>query len=59
MEKLHRSMTGYVKAISKRSDAENKEKTLPIANLGGNMIQHGDDFEHDSEFGQCLTSRSY
>lgn len=48
-------MNAYVKAISKRSEMEGKEKTLPIAFLGGTMISHGEDFEPDSEFGQCLT----
>ncbi|KAG9784576.1 BAR-domain-containing protein, partial [Aureobasidium melanogenum] len=54
LEKMQRSMTAYVKAISKRSEMEGKEKTLPIAYMGGTMISHGDDFEPDSEFGQCL-----
>ncbi len=49
-------MTGYVKAVSKRSEIEGKEKTLPIAYLGGTMISHGEDFDPDSEYGQCLTS---
>lgn len=55
MEKMHEAMNGYIKAISKRSEAERKDKTLPIAYMGANMIAHGEDFEHDSEFGQCLT----
>lgn len=57
MEKMQESMSGYVKAVSKRSDLEKKEKLLPIANLGSSMITHGEDFEHDSEFGQCLTCK--
>jgi hypothetical protein len=51
-------MNAYVKAISKRSEVEDKEKTLPIAYMGGTMISHGEDFEPESEFGQCLTSMS-
>ena len=57
MEKLQRSMNVYMKAVSKRSEVEGKEKTLPVAYLGGTMVSHGDDFEPDSEFGQCLTSK--
>lgn len=57
MEKMHEAMNGYIKAISKRSEAERKDKTLPIAYMGANMIAHGEDFEHDSEFGQCLTGK--
>ena len=49
-------MTTYVKSLSKTKEAEDKEKTLPIAFLGSTMASHGDDFEPDSEFGQCLSS---
>lgn len=50
-------MTSYVKAISKRNDGEDKEKTLPIAHLGGSMVAHGEDFDGNSEYGQCLISK--
>lgn len=56
MEKLHKSTTVYVKSLSKRNDTEDKEKVLPIAYLGQTMMHHGEDFEHDSEFGNCLIS---
>jgi hypothetical protein len=49
-------MNAYIKAISKRSEVEGKEKTLPIAYMGGTMISHGEEFEADSEYGQCLNS---
>lgn len=55
LEKMQRSTNAYIKAISKRSEVEGKEKTLPIAYMGGTMISHGEDFEPDSEYGQCLT----
>ncbi|KIW17076.1 hypothetical protein PV08_04267 [Exophiala spinifera] len=55
LEKMLKSMNGYMKAISKRSEVEGKEKTLPIAYLGGTMIAHGEDFEPDSDYGQSLT----
>ena len=51
---MHRSMTGYVKVISKRTEGEDKEKTLPIAHLGSIMIQHGEDFDSNNDFGQSL-----
>lgn len=57
MEKLQRSMLSYVKAMSKRNEGEDKEKNLPVAYLGGTMVNHGEDFEADSEFGQCLISQ--
>ncbi|GAB7355247.1 hypothetical protein MBLNU459_g5796t3 [Dothideomycetes sp. NU459] len=56
MDRLQRSMTTYVKSLSKHKEAEDKEKTLPVAYMGSTMVSHGDDFEPDSEFGQCLTS---
>ncbi|KAI9818552.1 MAG: hypothetical protein M1827_000611 [Pycnora praestabilis] len=56
MERLQKSMTVYVKSLSKRNEAEDKEKTLPVAYLGSTMIAHGEDFENDSEFGNCLIS---
>lgn len=59
MEKLQKSMNIYMKSITKRAEIEDKEKTLPVAHLGGTMISHGEDFELNSEFGQCLTSEYY
>jgi hypothetical protein len=58
MEKLQKSMNIYMKSISKRAEIEDKEKTLPVAHLGGTMISHGEDFELNSEFGQCMTGES-
>ncbi|TVY59615.1 Uncharacterized protein LSUE1_G009338 [Lachnellula suecica] len=54
MQKLHKSMTTYVKSLSKRNEADDKEKILPVGYLGQTMIHHGEDFEPDSEFGNCL-----
>ena len=56
MERLDRSAKTYMKAISSRSAGEDKEKVLPIGYFGSAMVSHGDDFEPDSEFGQCLSS---
>ena len=47
-------MTGYVKTLSKRNEGDDKEKSLPVSYLGSTMVRHGEDFEDDSEFGQCL-----
>ena len=59
METIQKSTNLYVKAVSQRTEIEGKEKTLPVAYLGGTMISHGDDFELESEFGQCLTSMTF
>jgi hypothetical protein len=55
MERLQKSMTLYIKSIS-RKEAEDREKMLPVAFLGSTMISHGQDFQPDSEFGNCLIS---
>lgn len=55
MERLHKSMNIYVKSISKQSGIEDKEKVIPVGYLGTNMIRHGEDFDNDSSFGNCLT----
>lgn len=55
MDRMQESMSAYMKAVSKRTEIERKEKNLPIAYLGSTMVAHGEDFEHDSEFGQCLS----
>ncbi|PLB33840.1 BAR domain protein [Aspergillus candidus] len=54
VDRIHKSMTGYVKSISKRNEGDDKEKTLPIAHLGSSMISHGEDFDGHSDYGRCL-----
>lgn len=57
MERLSKSMGAYVKWVSKRSEVlEDKERSSPTAHLGRTMTAHGEDFEQDSEFGNCLLS---
>jgi hypothetical protein len=58
MEKLQKSMTVYVKSLSKRTEEDSREKLLPVGYLGATMIAHGQDFQHDSEFGNCLIGTS-
>lgn len=49
-------MNVYVKSMSKRKEAEDKEKMLPLDVLAHSMIGHGEEFESDSVFGNCLIS---
>lgn len=58
VDRIHKAMNGYVKAVSKRHEGDDKEKTLPIAHLGTTMVAHGEDFDGNSEYGQCLISKS-
>ena len=55
MERLQRSMNSYVKWLGRRGDAsEDKDRSLPASFLGRTMISHGEEFQPDSEFGNCL-----
>ncbi|KAL2168848.1 hypothetical protein VTG60DRAFT_6750 [Thermothelomyces hinnuleus] len=55
MERLQRSMNQYVKWMGQHLDAsEDKEKALPVEYLGRTMANHGEEFQADSEFGNCL-----
>lgn len=57
MERLSKSMGAYVKWVGKRSELlEDKERSSPTSSLGRTMAAHGEDFEQDSEFGNCLIS---
>lgn len=56
MERLQQSANAYVLSMSRRDQGDKKEKQVPIAHFGSTMVSHGDDFEPESEFGQCLLS---
>jgi len=56
MERLHASTHGYIKSLSRRDAGDGKEKQIPIGHFGTTLTAHGDDFEPDSEFGQCLST---
>ncbi|GAP92774.1 putative bar domain-containing protein [Rosellinia necatrix] len=57
MDRLQKSMNAYMKSLSRRGETfEDKEKGLPVSYLGRTMIAHGEDFEQDSEFGNCLVA---
>jgi hypothetical protein len=56
MDKLHTSMATYIKTMSMRKEADDKEKMLPVDVLAHAMISHGEEFESDSLFGTCLMS---
>jgi hypothetical protein len=53
-EKLHKGTTTYIRSLSKTELLDSKTKTLPVAALGQALQAHGEDFEPDSEFGNCL-----
>lgn len=48
-------MNQYVKWMGRHLDpAEDREKALPVGYLGRTMVGHGEEFQPDSEFGNCL-----
>lgn len=55
MDRLHSTMSIYIKSMSKRKESDDKEKMLPVDVLAQAMIAHGEEFEQDSLFGTCLT----
>lgn len=58
MVKLQTSMNAYVKWLGHREGMGEREKGLPAAVLGRTMVHHGEDFDTDSEFGNCLIGKS-
>lgn len=54
MQKLQLSMNAYVKWLGQREGFGEREKGVPAAVLGRTMVHHGEDFDTDSEFGNCL-----
>ncbi|KAK3941007.1 Endophilin-A2 [Diplogelasinospora grovesii] len=57
MDRLQKSMNAYVKWLGRRGETfEDKEKGLPVNYLGRTMVAHGEEFEPDSDFGNCLIS---
>jgi hypothetical protein len=55
MDRLSKSMNTYIKWLSRRGETyDDGEKGVPDAYLGRTMVRHGEDFDHDSEFGRCL-----
>ncbi|KXS94320.1 hypothetical protein AC578_10814 [Pseudocercospora eumusae] len=55
MQRLKKSADVYVQHTGKREKYQDKDQQLPIGYFGSTMVAHGDDFEPDSEFGQCLS----
>lgn len=53
MVKLQTTMNAYVKWLGFR-DTLLGEKGVPQTILGRTMITHGEEFDHDSQFGNCL-----
>lgn len=55
MDKMQKSMTTYVKWVGRRT--EDREKAFPSGQLGATLIQHGQDYAPESDYGNCLISK--
>jgi hypothetical protein len=48
-------MNQYVKWMGRRLEpSEDREKGMPVGYLGRTMVGYGEEFQPDSEFGNCL-----
>ena len=55
MDRMQSATSVYIKSLSKRDQGESKDKQVAVGHFGSTLASHGDDFEHDSDFGQCLS----
>lgn len=53
MVRLQSTMNAYVKWLTQRDNLSG-EKGVPTAVVARTMIAHGEDFDRDSQFGNCL-----
>ncbi|QIW98533.1 hypothetical protein AMS68_004051 [Peltaster fructicola] len=53
LTRLQTSTRTYLRWLSKRYPKD-KDRQLPVGQLGAAMAEHGNDFDEDVEFGQCL-----
>lgn len=53
MVRLQSTMNAYVKWLTQRDNLSG-EKGVPAAVVARTMIAHGEDFDRDSQFGNCL-----
>lgn len=58
MDRLHSSAQIYIKSLSKRREGDDREKMIPVDIVAQSMLNHGEEFESDSQYGQCLISES-
>jgi hypothetical protein len=54
LEKLYNAAALYIRAMGKKKEGEDREKTLPPEILGQAMISHGGEYAPESAYGQGL-----
>lgn len=56
MEKMNRAMQAYLKHLTKKIEADVKDKKTPVSSLGQIMQSYGDDIRTNPELSKRLTS---
>jgi hypothetical protein len=54
LEKLYNAAAVYIRAMGKKKEGEDREKSLPPEILGQAMISHGGEYASESGYGQAL-----
>jgi hypothetical protein len=54
LEKLYNAAGLYIRAMGKKKEGEDREKSLPQEILGQAMISHGGEYASESAYGQAL-----
>ena len=54
LEKLYNAAGLYIRAMGKKKEGEDREKSLPPEILGQAMISHGGEYAPESAYGQGL-----
>jgi hypothetical protein len=54
LDKLYNAAALYIRAMGKKKEGEDREKTLPPEILGQAMISHGGEYAPESAYGQGL-----
>jgi len=54
LEKLYAAAGIYIRALGKKKEGEDREKSLPPEILGAAMVSHGGEYASESAYGQAL-----
>jgi hypothetical protein len=54
LEKLNAAAGIYIRALGKKKEGEDREKSLPPEIFGAAMVAHGGEYASDSAYGQAL-----
>ena len=55
LEAVHNACSLWMRSLAKKKEGQDKEKGTAIDLFGVALLQHGEDFAHESAYGQALT----